>query len=618
MSRPVSTDKQLIAEIGINHDGDPKIASALLHELADSGVRSVKFQYRNIKRAYSSVRGAPRELGDEIVGEELLRTHLGADQQLMLLSLAHNLGLDVGISFFSAEDVGDFGNRINEFDFFKVPSAELQNTDLLDCLLAMDRLVLISTGGHSEDQIVQALERIERLESWFPLHAVMNYPTAHHNSQLGYIQHLSERWRRPVGSSSHDVDWEVCLLAAAFGADYIERHVTHSKKAQGLDHSSSSEVAEASQLARMLQSFSTLQRRPEVRLPNQGELINLQNLGRSYYARKDLDTGNVVKSDDFEYRSPRRGFGASEAQQSWGRALALPVRKGEALANIYFGESSRATNEEVIWADDNRVGIPVRPTDWKPLTQVLPVQTLEFHLSYMDVASGLSSASLPKDCNYSVHLPDYTSPTSLLDPYSPADVVREQSKQLMDACLVFAQELQEFTQQPVPVIGSFSRGQRGSVETYFDGQREIVEAWRSKSVLLVHQWLPPYAWYFGGSEPIERFNSLEDLELCLAYDLPLCLDTAHAALCVNAGTISVAEFQSIASPVIGHCHIAGSSGVDAEGVPLRGADQSCKELIDWCMSLPTSKILERWQGHLLHGQGFVEDLQTLREWEVIK
>ena len=172
------------------------------------------------------------------------------------------------------------------------------------------------------------------------------------------------------------------------------------------------------------------------------------------------------------------------------------------------------------------------------------------------------------------------------------------------------------SQAPVPVIGSFSTGHRGSAGSFFEGQREIVEAWSAKAVVLIHQWLPPYAWYFGGSVPVTRFNSLEDLDLCRSYDLPLCLDTAHAALSVNAGAIEVADFQALALPLIRHSHIAGSSGVDAEGVPLSEADENCRDLIHWAMSLPTSKILERWQGHLLHGQGFVEDLQVLRKWEL--
>ena len=613
MLEPLAGEKTLIAELGINHDGSPEVAAQLIKSLSDCGVETIKLQYRNIDRAYLTVPNSLKELGDEIVGSELERTHLNAEQQGELLKLGHRLGQRVGISFFHVEDVADFGSMIAEFDFFKVPSAELENADLIDRLLDLDRPVLISTGGHTEEQISTAFERIMLRDNWLPLHAVMNYPTEHHNAQLGYIKHLSDKWGRPVGYSSHDADWEVCLFAAALGAAFVERHVTHSRTASGLDHGSSSDLTDVHRLSRLLQALPVLQRCPNERMPNQGELINLQNLGRSYYARESLENGTRASAKDFDYRAPRRGFGSRDAQRVWGQPLVQPILAGEALGASNFRASSEVSDTLVAWANQHSVGIPIRPGDWRQISENVPVRTREFHLSYQDVQVGLAAAEFPDDCLYSVHLPDYVSPTDLLNPYSNDDEIREASRLVLQRCMRFAQELQDRSQSVVPVVGSFSVGRDDSTESFYEGQRELVDEWDRWSVPLVHQWLPPFAWYFGGSVPVRRFNSLEDLELCFAYGIPLCIDTAHAALCVNAGHVRVEDFYEWAETLVVHSHIAGASGIDAEGIPLAHADETCWALVDWVIKLPTAKILEKWQGHLSRGQGFVDDLVVLYE-----
>ena len=115
--------------------------------------------------------------------------------------------------------------------------------------------------------------------------------------------------------------------------------------------------------------------------------------------------------------------------------------------------------------------------------------------------------------------------------------------------------------------------------------------------------------------PVQRFNSIEDLEFCDRYSIPLCLDTAHAALCVNAGRISLMDFFGLPQSLIAHSHIAGANGIDAEGVSLAEADVTCRALVEWVMHLPTLKILETWQGHLSKGKGFTDDLVVLHALE---
>jgi sialic acid synthase SpsE len=107
--------KTVIAEIGINHDGDMDKARRLIQQSRDAGCQGIKFQYRNIKTAYAL--GA-NEIGDEIILTQIKRTYLDASKILELRDFAHSIGIDAGISFFTIEDLGDFDNLSKDFDFY--------------------------------------------------------------------------------------------------------------------------------------------------------------------------------------------------------------------------------------------------------------------------------------------------------------------------------------------------------------------------------------------------------------------------------------------------------------------------------------------------------------------
>ena len=231
----------MIAEIGINHDGDMDKAKKLIQQSRDAGCDGIKFQYRNLKTAYAA---NANQIGDEIIFTQIKRTHLKAQQILLLRDFARSIGIEAGISFFTIEDLGDFPNLENDFDFYKIPSAELLNIKLISKLLKTGKHVYISVGMHEESQIEYVFNAIIQYPNWTPLHCISNYPVADHNTSLGYINFLQNKWNRTVGYSSHDENWENNLIALSLGATVIERHITENKKAEGLDHTSSSNFEE--------------------------------------------------------------------------------------------------------------------------------------------------------------------------------------------------------------------------------------------------------------------------------------------------------------------------------------------------------------------------------------
>ena len=121
-SRPL-----VIAEIGCNHNGDLEEAKSLVEKAATANCWGVKFQFRNVPTFYHS----SNEIGDEILSAEITRTDLATKDLTLLADLARSLGMKAGISFFRVEDYEVFGLACNSFDFFKVPSAECTNYELI-------------------------------------------------------------------------------------------------------------------------------------------------------------------------------------------------------------------------------------------------------------------------------------------------------------------------------------------------------------------------------------------------------------------------------------------------------------------------------------------------------
>jgi N-acetylneuraminate synthase len=195
---------------------------------------------------------------------------------MLLTEFAHQIGLLVGISFFTEEDILDFGNEVDKFDFFKIPSAELTNLNLILALIAKNKFVLVSTGAHYEFEIEQIFSQLPE-NGWMPLHCISNYPTLPFNSNLGYINFLEKKWKKPVGYSSHDSNWELNIGAIAIGARVIERHITKDSNASGLDHSSSSTHSDLVRICQIANSSKDIFFKELPRTPNQGELINFFN-----------------------------------------------------------------------------------------------------------------------------------------------------------------------------------------------------------------------------------------------------------------------------------------------------------------------------------------------------
>jgi sialic acid synthase SpsE len=611
LKREIESGQRLvIAEIGINHNGDFEIGQELIQKAFNSGCKAIKFQYRNLNRAYGSI----REIGDEIIETEIRKNYFAPSSILELGKYAKDFGLFVGISFFTMEDIADFGTEIFTFDFYKVPSVEHQNIDLINKLCSIDseKIVFIATGMATEQSIKQSFTKIQ-YENWMPLHCVSNYPVAFFNSQLGYISTLASNWNRRVGYSSHDSNWGMCLVALSLGAQVIERHITLDKDSFGLDHTSSSTPEEITLLCEIVNNFDDCIRPVQVRRANQGEKLNEQNLGRSLYATRDIQAGEKFNIDDFDYLSPQTGLKLNEVEQLKNATFLRKINISEVVTKSHFTHISKLPTVLQEFADEFLISLPVRIHDFSLIRNFFGISNYEFHLSYKEL--GEKALQVPKvyGNKFTLHLPDYCSSNSIIDPLSADSSIRTESLKIIKKGIEFAKSLEDQTGHEVGIVGSFSKCNTSNLDFYSQFV-ELIHELVSNHIKLSLQWLPPIAWYFGGSVRLDVMNNLDAVKRLLETKLPIVMDTSHLFL---GSEYFGFEANSVFSSVLAQTswfHISSSSGIDGEGNGFQDIDSSQSKLIRQVVKLDKPKVIEVWQGHLNNFEGFhlaLRDLYSL-------
>ena len=559
-----------------------------------------------MKNAYAD---GPREIGDEILLREITKNYISPDDVIRLTEYAKGLKIKAGISFFDENDMDDFGEEISNFDFFKAPSVELTNTNLINRMLGFEKPVYVSLGCQSEYAVEQAFESFEG-DDWVAMHCVSNYPVSLHNSKLGYLRHMQSKWGRPFGYSSHDDNWEVCLVAMALGASVIERHITFDKGAQGLDHSTSSTPEEFKKIALFAENFDLIVSGDGPRVPNQGEMLNLQNLGRSYYAKSNIGSGEKITLNKLAFRAPRIGLGKIEMEEFIGQAPIEPIKAGAVLSRSSFIKQDGVSEAAIEYARSNTIGIPVRLHDLVSIENKFPVGAYEFHLSFGEVLGTLQADHFCSKHKYSIHLPDYINSTQLMDPFSTDRQQAADSHQILKRTVEFAVALQERTGRPVPIVGSFSVV-HSDLSQFYEQHAALLFGYREQGVSILPQWLPPIAWYFGGSVVLNALNQQRDVDYIKQYCLPICMDVCHLFMGDSLYNFGSQSMIDSLKPHISHVHIADAKGVDGEGVHFGEGDRMNLPIIESVIKIDCMKIIEVWQGHLDQGAGFAKALTSL-------
>lgn len=232
----------IIAEIGINHNGDMGIAKQLIDVAKDAGCDAVKFQKRTVDQVYT------KELLDSARESPWGKTQR-AQKEALEFGLNQYQEIDAycraqGIEWFASAWDLESQKFLRQFDLKKnkIASALLVYTDLLKAVAAEGKYTFISTGMSEVKDIDRAVEIFKQAGCPFELmHCISTYPMNDEDANLNCIQTLRDRYHCKVGYSGHEVGLAVSYAAAALGISSLERHITLDRAMYGSDQSASVE-----------------------------------------------------------------------------------------------------------------------------------------------------------------------------------------------------------------------------------------------------------------------------------------------------------------------------------------------------------------------------------------
>ena len=246
----------IIAEIGINHNGDIDIAKQLIDWAALSGADAVKFQKRTVEKMYSKEeldrhRESPWGTTNR---EQKMGLEFGKEEYDEIDSYCKEKGIEW---FASAWDT-DSQLFLRQYDlrYNKVASAMLTNMELLNMIADEGKYTFVSTGMSTMDEIDAAVDLFRKKDCPFELvHCNSTYPMKNEDANLEMINTLRKRYGCKVGYSGHETGRIVSFAAAVMGASSIERHITLDRAMYGSDQAASLEVQDFHKLVKEIRTI---------------------------------------------------------------------------------------------------------------------------------------------------------------------------------------------------------------------------------------------------------------------------------------------------------------------------------------------------------------------------
>jgi len=323
----------IIAEAGVNHNGDMDMARRLVDAAAAAGADFVKFQtFKADKIVSKEARKAEYQIQNT---GDTDSTQYNMLRKLELSEQAHyqlkDYCAEKGIQFLSTgfdEDSVDFLDGMG-IPFFKVPSGELTNKPYLQRIAAKGKPVILSTGMADMEEISAAMAVLEAsgvARSRITVrHCNTEYPTPMEDVNLGAMNHIRQTLGVAVGYSDHTLGIEVPVAAVALGATVIEKHFTLDKNLPGPDHKASLEPAELKAMVQAIRNIERAISGDGLKAPSRSETPNKAIARKSLHYRHDLPAGHVLTEADFIALRPGNGISPMEIDTLTGRSLKVPV-----------------------------------------------------------------------------------------------------------------------------------------------------------------------------------------------------------------------------------------------------------------------------------------------------
>lgn len=319
----------IIAEAGVNHNGDIQVAKKLIDAAVEAGVDYVKFQTFNADSLVSkSAKKAEYQTvnindGDDSQYTMLKKLELSHENHLELMAYCSERNIQFFSTAFDVEGVkylNDLG-----LSFFKIPSGEITNYPYLKAVALCGKPVVMSTGMCTQDEVRDALEVLVNFglkkEQISILHCNTEYPTPMKDVNLKAMLAIQKTFGVEVGYSDHTLGIEVPIAAVALGATIIEKHFTLDRTLPGPDHVASLEPNELKAMVTAIRNIELALSGDGEKKPSDSETKNIVIARKSIHINKNLLKGHTITDDDIISLRPGDGISPMEWENIIGKKL---------------------------------------------------------------------------------------------------------------------------------------------------------------------------------------------------------------------------------------------------------------------------------------------------------
>lgn len=302
----------IIAEAGVNHNGDVDIAKQLVDEAAEAGVDAVKFQTfktenlvcKDAKKAEYQTETTDKT---ESQFDMLKKLELTLDMHRELIDYCKKKKVTFLSTPFDMESI-DLLEQLG-MEVYKIPSGEITNLPYLRKIGSLGKKVILSTGMSTIREVQDAVMVLRESggEDISVLHCNTQYPTPMEDVNLNVIQTMREALGVPVGYSDHTQGIEVPIAATALGATIIEKHFTLDKGMEGPDHKASLEPEELKKMVQAIRNIEKALGKKE-KIPTKSEKDNIPIVRKSIVAKVQIKEGEIFRESNITTKRPGTGL----------------------------------------------------------------------------------------------------------------------------------------------------------------------------------------------------------------------------------------------------------------------------------------------------------------------
>ncbi len=319
----------IIAEAGVNHNGDISIAKKLIDVACDAGADYVKFQsFKASKLVSPNARKADYQIenigdSDNFQYKMLKNLELSDDDHNNLIDYCENKEIKFLSTAFDTEGI-DYLDSLG-VELIKIPSGEITNYPYLRAVSKKRKHVILSTGMASLKEIEKALNILlsfgTKKEHITILHCNTEYPTPLLDVNLKAMNTIGNTFGVKIGYSDHTLGIEVPIAAVAMGAKVIEKHFTLDRSLAGPDHKASLEPDELKQMVKLIRNIELALSGNGLKKPSKSEIRNKNIVRKSIHVKKNLTKGTILEEKDLISLRPGDGISSIDWQKVIGKKL---------------------------------------------------------------------------------------------------------------------------------------------------------------------------------------------------------------------------------------------------------------------------------------------------------